>query len=81
VLIRAAQSLPAGHSYEAVDEASAAALTANVIDEILALVPADWLTSETPGVDPAAVRAAYRRYLLERLAAPHVFAEEAFRAG
>jgi hypothetical protein len=44
-----------------------AALTADVIDAILALVPAEW------PID----RAAYRRYFLERLAPPRGFVEEA----
>lgn len=52
------------------DAAMAAALTPDVIDEILALVPAEW------PID----RAAYRRYFLERLEAPRAFVEEAVRA-
>ena len=54
-----------------VDEALAAALTPAVIDRILALVPDEWL--EAPDAD----RAAYRRYLLERLAPPRAFVQEA----
>jgi hypothetical protein len=55
------------------DERLAHLLTAEVIDAILALVPDTWM-SET---DAAAVRAAYRRYLLERLAPPRTFVQEA----
>jgi hypothetical protein len=64
VLLRQARDL------EAVDEALAAALTPARIDEILALVPGEWLQAE---------RAAYRSYLLERLAPPRAFVEEALR--
>ena len=55
------------------DERLAHLLTAEVIDAILAVVPDTWM-SET---DAAAVRAAYRRYLLERLAPPRAFVQEA----
>ncbi|MDP3714227.1 MAG: hypothetical protein Q8R60_17270 [Mycobacteriales bacterium] len=49
--------------------ASALPVTGQLLDEVLALVPDPWLTDE-PGFDsPAAVRAAYRAHLLERLAA------------
>ena len=63
------------------DQACAERLTSSVVDGILALVPSDWLMSEPSGLDPSTVRAAYRNYLLERLAPPRAFAEEAFRAG
>jgi len=49
------------------DEGLAAALTPSVIDEVLALVPDQWLID----------RAAYRRYFLQRLEAPRAFVEEA----
>jgi len=57
------------------DERLAHLLTAEVIDAILALVPDTWMGE----AEPAAVRAAYRRYLLERLAPPRAFVEEALR--
>ena len=81
VLLSVARSFPAGRSYEFMDQACAERLTSSVVDGILALVPSDWLMSEPSGLDPFTVRAAYRNYLLERLAAPRAFAEEAFRAG
>jgi hypothetical protein len=52
------------------DEAMAAALPPDVIDRILSLVPPQWTID----------RDAYRRYFLERLAAPRTFVEEAIRA-
>ena len=67
VLLRSATRL------EEEDERLAHLLTAEVIDAILALVPDTWM-SET---DAAAARAAYRRYLLERLAPPRTFVQEA----
>jgi hypothetical protein len=54
----------------------ASLLTPDVIDRILALVPDAWLE----GASSVDTRAAYRRYLLERLAAPKAFLEEAVRA-
>jgi len=62
------------------DEAMAAALSPDVIDQILALVPAGWLEDRAAGAKPEDLRAAYRRYLLDRLAAPRAFLEEAARA-
>ena len=48
----------------------AAALTPDVIDGVLALLPSQWNVDRDP----------YRRYFLERLAAPRAFVEEAARA-
>jgi hypothetical protein len=61
---------------EGEDEGLAGALTPDILTGILKLVPDEWL----PGEDAAAERAAYCRYLLERLAAPRTFVEEAARA-
>lgn len=58
VLLRSASAL------KEVDEPMARALTADVIERILALVPDEWLT-EAP---PDDLRAAYKAYLLDRLA-------------
>ena len=52
---------------------------ADVIAEIVGAIPDGWLTAE-PGHDAATLRAAYARYLLERLTAPRPFVEEALRA-
>jgi hypothetical protein len=70
VLLRTARRL------EQEDGILAGALTPDVIDAILALVPDDWLD----GPPSADMRAAYRRYLLQRLTAPRAFVEEALRA-
>lgn len=56
-----------------VDEEMAAILTEDVIRRIVALIPEAWMA--TP-----AERAAYERYLLDRLAAPRTFAQEASSA-
>jgi HipA-like protein len=57
-----------------VDAAMAALLTPETIDGIVALIPEGWLE------DGPAQRAAYARYLIDRLAAPRAFVEEAIRA-
>ena len=69
VIIRLATRL------EGENERLAHLLTAEVIDAILALVPDTWMSE----AEPATVRAAYRRYFLERLAPPRTFLEEALR--
>jgi len=46
----------------------------------LGRVPDEWLDDSAAGISAEDVRGAYRRYLLERLAAPRGFVEEAARA-
>jgi hypothetical protein len=62
-----------------VDEVLAGALTNEVIAGILEVVPDAWLNSDGSASQPAEVRAAYGRYLGDRLAAPRPFMEEAAR--
>jgi hypothetical protein len=71
VLARRARGL------EQIDGTMAAALTPSVLDAVLALVPDAWLANGGGGPDD--VRAAYRRYLLDRLIAPREFVREAVR--
>ena len=52
----------------------AALLTPDIVDGIVGLIPESWLEGGS------AQRAAYGRYLTDRLAAPRAFAEEAARA-
>jgi hypothetical protein len=59
--------------------------TPDIICGIVKLIPHVWLVDESLGSDsqfggPAEQRDAYIEYLLSRLAAPHVFLEEAIRA-
>lgn len=58
----------------AVDEASAAALTPDVVAGILDAIPDSWIAG-----DAAATRAAYARYFRDRLTAPRPFLDEAVR--
>ena len=64
-----------------VDEQMAAALTEDRIAAIVDLIPEGWLIDDDGGADEASRRrAAYRRYLIDRLAAPRTFVEEAIGA-
>lgn len=74
VLLRTATRLPD------VDGELAAAVTPDVLDGVLSLVPDEWLEDTATGLSAAGARAAYRQYLLARLVAPRGFAEEAARA-
>jgi hypothetical protein len=65
---------------ESLDQEIAAALPASVIDGILDVVPDAWLVDRVSPQEPALVRSAYRRYLIDRLEAPRRFVEEAARA-
>jgi len=60
-----------------VDESMAGRLQPEVVSEIVSEVPESWLTSSESPRDPAQVRAAYARYLLERLKTPRTFLPEA----
>jgi hypothetical protein len=61
----------------AVDAVLAEALGPGVLETILGWVPDAWLVSEVPGRTAADTRAAYVRYLRERLVAPRPFLPEA----
>lgn len=73
VLLRRARQLPEA------DAVMTGALTPEAVDEVLEVVPDDWLVAADPGQGAADVRQGYRRYLLERLEAPRWFVEEASR--
>jgi len=65
---------------EQIDDAMARALTPDMIDAIVAMVPDDWLADDASAADAGRYRAAYARYLRSRLAPPRAFVEEAVRA-
>lgn len=52
-------------------------LPEELIDRVVGLLPDAWLKD---GAEPAELRAGYRRWLTDRLAASHVFVDEAERA-
>lgn len=79
-MIRDHVLLAAASALEAVDSALADSLNADVIANIVALVPDEWLAGGAPGGDPGVYRAAYTRYLLERVTSPRPFVEEAASA-
>ena len=71
--------LPRAGALAALDDALAARLTPALIEGLVAQIPDAWLTP-VPGLpDPAAQRAAYATYLLDRLRPPRAFVEEAIR--
>jgi hypothetical protein len=63
-----------------VDETMARALAPDLVAEIVTWIPDTWLARTDPARDVAHSRAAYTRYLLERVTAPRPFVEEALRA-
>jgi hypothetical protein len=74
VLLRRATML------EDVDAAMAGKLTPDVIDTIVGMIPDVWLGEAGAAVDAPRCRAAYSRYLTNRVTAPRPFVEEAVRA-
>jgi hypothetical protein len=59
-----------------IDTAMAAALTPAVLASIVDAIPEAWLAAGEPTVTPAQLRAAYVRYLVDRLVAPRTFVED-----
>jgi hypothetical protein len=74
VLLRFASDLPAA------DAQLSARLTPAVIADVVAAVPDEWLSGNTPFASTDQARAAYTQHLTRRLVAPRAFAEEAIRA-
>ena len=72
--------LPRAADLAAAGAALRAKLAAAPLDAILAALPDAWLAGDGAPGDPDATRAAYRRWLGDRLAAAAVFEEEAERA-
>jgi hypothetical protein len=64
---------------EQADESMAQVLTAEVIGDVVATIPGEWLSDLPAGRRPEDVRGAYRRYLRDRLTSPRPFLEEAMR--
>ena len=62
-----------------IDEGMAATLTEDVIGDVLAMVPDEWLSADPDAAPVADLRTAYRRYLVDRLTSPRAFVEEAVR--
>jgi hypothetical protein len=72
--------LPFASALEAVDGPMASTITEEVIREIVALVPDDWMFGNAPFRTTAENREAYVEYMLRRLEEPRYFLEEAIRA-
>jgi len=72
--------LPAADALAEADADFGARVTPPLVEEILGLVPAEWLVAGSPFADAGEHRAAYAEYLTGRLAPPRDFAEEATRA-
>lgn len=62
------------------DKQLSAAITEPIVRDIVALIPDSWLVGDNTLPTPTAYRDAYIQYLLQRLAAPRDFVEEAMRA-
>ena len=72
--------LPFAGSIDLIDEKMTAAITEEVIKGVVALIPDDWVTDNSPFSTLAENRQAYVEYLTRRLEAPRNFVEEAIRA-
>lgn len=72
--------LPFATGLEAADAACKKRLTPEKIDEIVQLIPADWLHWTVDGETPEDLRNVYRRFLTERLTHSEIFVKEAQHA-
>lgn len=72
--------LAAAGALEAADEELSRRVTPALVEEVLDLVPGEWLAGGSPFAGAAAHRAAYAEYLASRLAPPRDFLREALDA-
>jgi hypothetical protein len=72
--------LPVATALTEADRHMKARLSTEILQDIVNLIPESWLEDDPDFADPAAHRAAYLDYLLDRLANSHIFVEEALRA-
>jgi len=72
--------LPFAATLETADEAMTVAITQAVINQVLDLVPDEWLNEDSRFTTATEHRHAYVEYLTQRLEAPRPFVEEAIRA-
>ena len=72
--------LPIASELRTADLRAKELLHPKALEEIVHLIPTSWLENDPFFSDPEAHRAAYRAYLLDRLANSHVFVEEALHA-
>ena len=79
-LIREHILLPFAKDIETADQAMTAAITSEVINSVVDLVPDDWMNDGSPFSTTAENRRAYVEYLTRRLDEPRPFVEEAIRA-
>ncbi len=72
--------LPVASALEEADALLTKALTPEVIQQTVNMIPGSWLNADPFFADRDAHREAYQAYLLDRLAASHYFVEEALHA-
>jgi hypothetical protein len=72
--------LPVASALETEDQAMTGAITQDVINQVINLVPDEWLKEDSRFNTTAGHRQAYVKYLSRRLEAPRTFVEEAIRA-
>ncbi|HZO74113.1 MAG TPA: HipA family kinase [Ktedonobacteraceae bacterium] len=72
--------LPVASSLAEADSVLKARLTRESLEGIIDAIPDAWLIDDPQFADPGERRAAYLSYLLDRLAASHLFVEEALYA-
>jgi HipA-like protein len=72
--------LPFASEIEKADEIMTKAITQAVIEQVINLIPDDWLNEDPRFTNTAEHRHAYVEYLTRRLEAPRPFVEEAIRA-
>jgi hypothetical protein len=72
--------LPRASRLEEVDAAFHKRLTTDHIQEIIDLIPEDWLLEPSLGQSPANIRSIYTQFLITRIAASAIFVKEALHA-
>jgi hypothetical protein len=79
-LIKEHVLLPPASMLKEADAALSSLVTPDVVNDILSLIPDSWMAADSLFKNADDTRRAYAEYLLRRLDAPRLFAEEAERA-
>ncbi len=80
VLIKDHVLLPMATGLAEADEKMRRLLTADVIRDVLSLVPVEWLHHESSSDTPGQIREVYYRFLINRINQSHIFVNEALHA-
>lgn len=72
--------LPWANNLEAIDQKCCSVLTPECIENIISIIPDNWLTADTPDLSAAEKRQVYQQFLNTRIADSAIFLKDALHA-